>query len=88
MRSPSTSQRRSPPSSIANTIARSRCVRSAPSSASTSTGDNTFGSVRGVRINGTPRAPEASGRRVAQPARHRVTPHLDIVARQQIREKP
>ena len=67
MRNPNTSQRRSPPSSIANTRARSRCVRSAPSSASTSTGDNTLGSVRGVRINGTPRAPEASGRRAPTP---------------------
>ena len=35
-------------------MARSRCVRSAPTSASTAAGDNTRGSVRGVRINGTP----------------------------------
>jgi hypothetical protein len=40
-RSPSTSQRRSPPSSIANTIARSRPRRSAPSKASTSPGGRT-----------------------------------------------
>ena len=54
-RSPSTSHRRSPPSSIACTIARSRCVRSAPIKASASSGSITRGSVRGVRISGTPR---------------------------------
>jgi hypothetical protein len=38
---------------MANTIARSRSVRSAPTSALTSTGERIFGSVRGTRTNGT-----------------------------------
>ena len=59
-----------------------------PSRASTSTGDNTLGSVRGVRISGTPRAPEISGAPRAQSARHRITSHLDIVTSEQVREKP
>ena len=54
-RSPSTSQRRRPPSSIASTIARSRHRRSAASSASTSDGVSTLGNVRGARISGTDR---------------------------------
>jgi hypothetical protein len=61
---PSTSQRRNPASSINSTIARSRNVRNAASSAVTSGGVNTRGSSRGARINGTPRRP---GRRVAKP---------------------
>ena len=41
--------------SIASTIARSRCLRSAPVNASTSAGSITRGSVRGALINGTQR---------------------------------
>ena len=54
---PSTSQRRNPANSIASTIARSRCVRNAPSSRSTSTGESTLGSVRGRRTSRTPPRP-------------------------------
>ena len=66
-RSPSTSQRRSPPSSMASTIARSRCVRSDPVKTSTSVGSTTRGSVRGARISGTPRTARWPPRRVARP---------------------
>ena len=40
---------------MAKTMARSRWVRSAPSSASTSAGERIFGSVRGTRTSGTTR---------------------------------
>ena len=67
-RRPSTSQRRSPASSIASTIARSRHDRRAPTNASTSTGDRIFGNVRGTRTNGTVRDfTEPPERRVASP---------------------
>ena len=46
MCSPRTSQRRSPPSTIATTMARSRCVRSAAISASTSAGARIRGNCR------------------------------------------
>ncbi len=49
--SPSTSQRRSPASSIASNMARSRCVRSAATSRSASSG----GKVRGTRTSGAVR---------------------------------
>ena len=52
-RNPRTSQRRRPPNTIACTIARSRCVRNAPTSAVTSPGDRILGSGRGTRTNGT-----------------------------------
>ena len=54
-RSPRTSQRRSPPNSIAATIAWSRCVRNAAASRSTSTGDKVVGNVRGTRTSGANR---------------------------------
>ena len=62
MRNPSTSQRRSPPSSINHTIARSRSVRSVATSRSTSSGPNTRGSRRGARTNGLPRNGARPGR--------------------------
>jgi hypothetical protein len=49
------SHRRSPPSSIASTIARSRRVRNTASNRSTSSGSSSRGSVRGAPISGTPR---------------------------------
>jgi len=52
---PSTSQRRSPASSIPSTMARSLPVRSAPSSRSASAGARIFGRVRGTRSSGTVR---------------------------------
>ncbi len=48
---PRASHRRSPPSSIAATIARSQCVRSAAVNAFTSEGDSTRGNTRGPRIS-------------------------------------
>jgi hypothetical protein len=60
-----TSQRRSPPSTIASTIARSRHRRSAPNKAFTSPGSSTFGNVRGVRTSG--RALRRPRRRVDNP---------------------
>ena len=54
-RRPRTSQRRSPPNSIARTTARSRWVRSADNGALASAGARIFGSVRGTRTNGTVR---------------------------------
>ena len=66
-RRPSTSQRRNPPNSIANTIARSRRVRNAPSSRSTSPGESTRGNVRGVRTSRTPPRPRRPARRPANP---------------------
>ncbi len=65
-RRPSTSQRRNPPNSMASTMARSRCVRSAPINSSTAAGDNTRGNVRGVRTTGTRRPLRPPGRRAAR----------------------
>src|SRR5665647_1356253 len=45
-RNPSTSQRRSPPSTMVKTMARSRWVRRAPTKASTSAGERIVGNVR------------------------------------------
>ena len=75
-RSPRTSQRRSPPSTIAATIARSRWVRSAPVSASTSAGVRIRGSVRGRahQRHALPRpvtAPAGSAARAAPGSRPR-----------------
>ncbi|HEY6315539.1 MAG TPA: hypothetical protein VIY52_32690 [Streptosporangiaceae bacterium] len=67
MRSPSTSQRRSPPSTIAATIARSRCVNSAPVSASTSAGARIRGSRRTARTSGTPCPGRDRSRQVGSP---------------------
>ena len=53
-RRPRTSHRRSPPSTIAATIAWSRCVRSTAVSASTSAGDKIRGNWRVTRTSGTP----------------------------------
>ena len=66
-RSPRTSQRRSPPSTIAATIARSRCVRSAAISASTSAGARIRGSRRTARTSGTPWPGRDRSRRVGRP---------------------
>jgi hypothetical protein len=66
-RSPSTSQRRSPPSTIAATIARSRCVRSAAISASTSAGARIRGSRLAARTSGTPCPGRDRSRRVGSP---------------------
>jgi hypothetical protein len=83
-RSPRTSQRRNPPSSIASAIARSRCVRNAASSASTCPGSRIRGSVRAVRTSGTPwPLPLPPGR---QPTRHRVGG--DVATDVQEREQP
>ena len=65
-RRPSTSQRRNPPNSMASTMARSRCVRSAPINSSTAAGDNTRGNVRGVRTTGTRRPLRPPRRRAAR----------------------
>ena len=76
-RSPRTSHRRHPPSTIAATIARSRCERSAAVRASTSAGAGIRGNVRGARTSGTPCAGRCRSRRVGRPpepgcrARHR-----------------
>ena len=51
-----------------STIARSRHVRSAATSASTSSGDSTFGKVRGTRTSATVRdVTDPARRRVANP---------------------
>jgi len=74
-RSPSTSHRRSPASSIASTIARSRCVRSAPTSRSASPGDKIRGSVRGTRTSGAVRdRRDPPSRRVSRPRGTGLTP--------------
>ena len=57
-RSPSSSQRRRPASSIASTIARSRCVRSAATSRSASCGDK----IRGRQRDTAPAPAAMSGR--------------------------
>ena len=61
------SQRRIPPSTIASTIARSRCVRNAASSASTSPGMRTRGRVRVERTSGTPCRGRCRSRLVGKP---------------------
>ena len=85
-RSPRTSQRRSPPSTIAATIARSRWVRNAAVSASTSAGVRIRGSRPGPSRQRHPVAgtqPLAAGR---QPTRHRV--RGDVAAGLQVGEEP
>ena len=66
-RSPSTSQRRRPPSSIAWTMARSRSVRSSPTSASASSGSRILGSRRTPRTSGSPLPERPRVWRVAMP---------------------
>ena len=56
-----------PASTIAATIARSRCVRSAAVSASTSAGDKIRGSRRVTRTSGTPWRGRDRSRRVGSP---------------------
>ena len=76
-RSPSTSQRRSPPSSIACTIARSRSVRSAAINASTSAGSRIRGRRRTPRTSGTdPAVAAMTALARRQAPRHRIRRHL------------
>ncbi len=72
MRSPRTSQRRSPLSTIAATIARSQCVRSAAISASTSAGARIRGGVQAARTSGAPPCPGGTAR-PGTPGTHRPT---------------
>jgi Domain of unknown function (DUF222) len=67
MRNPRTSQRRSPPSTIAAAIARSRCVSGPAISASTSAGARIRGSRRPARTSGTPWPGRDRSRRVGSP---------------------
>jgi hypothetical protein len=66
-RSPITSQRRRPPSTIAATIARSRWLRRALVSASTSDGARILGRVRVPRTSGTPCPGRCRSPRVGRP---------------------
>ena len=83
-RSPSTSQRRSPPSNMTSTIAQSRHVGSAPTNVSTSSGDRIVGSVRGTSTSGTVReVADPPGRRVVT-AWHRAHRHRRVTAGDEI----
>ena len=84
-RSPRTSQQRSPPSTIAATMARSRRVRCVAISASTSAGDKIRGKVRVTRTSGTPWPGRDRSCRVGSP-RHRIGGH--VPAGPQEREEP
>ena len=83
-RSPSTSQRRSPPSTIASTIARSRRVRSAPSSASTSPGSRITRQAPHAAHQRHTALPAAAAPPRRQPSRHRVHRHPDITPSDQV----
>ena len=87
-RNPTTSQRRSPPSSIASTMARSRRVRSAAINASTSSGLITRGRVRGARISGTPRTARWPGRRSARPRGTGLRSHPGVAPNDQVLIEP
>ena len=86
-RRPSTSQRRKPASSIASTTARSRCVRSAHTSCSTSPGERILGSVPGPAHQPHPTPATLPGPPTRQPARHRIAINASIAANHQILEQ-
>ena len=83
-RNPSTSQRRSPPSTMAWVMARSRSVRSAPMSDSTSSASRIRGSRRTPRTSGRPRPPRERLWRVAMPRGTGLAVDVDVVAGDQV----
>ena len=87
-RRPSTSQRRSPPSTIACTIARSRSVRSAAISAATSPGSKMRGSRRTPRTNGRPATVTATPTRRQAHAAPGSSPHRRRRGRPDSRRTP
>jgi hypothetical protein len=74
-----------PASSIASTIARSRCVGSAATSRSASDGDKILGRVRGTRTSGTVRDDLfPPWRRVDKPRGTGLAPHRSVPAGHQV----